>query len=110
MPLARDELDKGSTSRWPRGARGHDSTRGYACTKVVLGSGLDDVHARTSRGRKRRVLCMLAGSDLELASWCAAVARGSTGHSDGLENLDGGLAEDSTGHSASMIGGVGGGG
>jgi hypothetical protein len=46
---------------------------------------------------------MLAGSNLEPASRCAAVARGSTGHSNELEKVDGGLAEDSTGHGASII-------
>jgi hypothetical protein len=64
--------------------------RGYARTRVELGSSLDDVHARTSRGRKRWVLRILVGSDLELASRCAVTARGSAGHIDGLEKLDGG--------------------
>jgi hypothetical protein len=49
----------------------------------------------------------LARSDLEPTSRCAVVARGSAGHNDGLEKLDGCLAEDSTGHGASMIRGVG---
>jgi hypothetical protein len=104
-PLTRGELDKGSTSRRSRSARGHDSarayvTRDYVHAKAELGSSLGDVHASTNKGRKWRVLHTLAGSNLETASWCTAVPRGNAGHNDGLEKLDGGLP-------ASMIGGGG---